>query len=113
MAEGAALFRAGSVTFDPGDGENGSLYVCDPAGAGEAAVAAAIAALRARALWSDAPPKQVRADQVEAYATQLSFIAQAQIAIDGAALTIARFDHPKFPSSAVRFAAWKRAFEER
>lgn len=38
----------------------------------------------------------------------MQFVEAAEVTIDGEALLLARFDHPKFPSSAERFAAWRK-----
>jgi hypothetical protein len=102
------------LTFDPGDPENGSLYLgqaldhADP-GTRERLVAE----LRADGLWSDELPKQVPDEQRAAYREQLEFVEAARYDVAGAAITLARFDHPKFPSSAARFAQWKAACDGR
>jgi hypothetical protein len=98
------------LTYDPGDKTNGSLYLCDPSGGTQAqAVEQGIVLLRRQSLWSATAPKQVRDDQRQAYADQLVFVEAMEVAVGGACLVIARCDHPKFPSSAERFAAWKKA----
>lgn len=107
--DGSALIRETALTFDTGDKLNGSLYVCDPADGGRAAsVDAAIGRLRAAGLWSDQPSRQVQADQKAAYEAQLRYVESWEFVVNGVELVIARYDHPKFPSSAARFAAWKQ-----
>lgn len=107
--DGPALIRQTALSFDPGDKLNGSLYLCDPAGgAGAAQVDAAIERLRAVGLWSGQPVRQVQDDQRAAYEAQLLFVEACEFAAGDAKLVIARFDHTKFPSSAPRFAEWKR-----
>jgi hypothetical protein len=108
--DGPTLIRQCALSFDPGDKLNGSLYVCDPAGGARAAqVDAAIAQLRAAGLWSEQPVKQVQAEQKPAYEAQMQFVEAWSVMADGGELVIARFNHPKFPSSAARFDAWKTA----
>ena len=107
--DGPAIFRTTQLTFDPGDKANGSLYLCDPSGGKQAqTVDLAIAALRQGSLWSSQDPKQVRDDQRQAYEDQLEFVEAVAVTVGGAGLVLARCNHPKFPSSAERFAGWKR-----
>lgn len=102
------------LTFDPGDPENGSLYLCQrTAKADPETRDRLVAELRAAGLWSDAAPKQVADEHRAAYREQLEFVAATQYTVAGATIILARFDHPKFPSSAARFAAWNDAFEHR
>jgi hypothetical protein len=108
--DGPTVIRDTTLTFDPGDKFNGSLYLCDPSGASQSqALDQAIALLRGAGLWSSQLPKQVRDDQKAAYETQLQFVEAVDITVAGAQIVIARYDHPKFPSSADRFDAWKKA----
>ena len=108
--DGTAVLQARSITFDPGDPANGSLYLCDVSEQGDpGAVARAIGLLRGLALWSSADPKQVRNDQRPAYSEQLRFVEAAEARVGRARLVLARFDHAKFPSDRTRFEAWKRA----
>jgi hypothetical protein len=44
--------------------------------------------------------------QKKIYAEQMQFIACAQFAIGSINVVAARYDHPKFPSSAERWSAW-------
>lgn len=106
---GTALIRETTLTFDGGDKLNGSLYLSTPPGSDEAA-RAAIEVLRAAGLWSADPAKQVKDEQREAYATQMQFVEAVEVRAGGKPVVLARYDHPKFPSSAERFAAWKSAF---
>ena len=106
--DGAALIRDCELSFDPGDKLNGSLYVCRAATTKSAATDAAIARLRTARLWSEQPVKLVAEEQKPAYAAQLQFVEAAAVMVAGEALVLARFDHPKFPSSAERFAAWRK-----
>jgi hypothetical protein len=102
------------LTFDPGDPENGSLYLCQRADHADPDTRdRLVAELRAERLWSDAEPKQVPDEHRAAYREQLEFVAAAEYDVAGAAIMLARFDHPKFPSSAARFAAWQAAFDNR
>ncbi len=109
--DGPTVIRNTTLTFDPGDKLNGSLYLCDPSGGlptSAKALEQAITALRSVGLWSTDLPKQVRDDQKAAYEAQLQFVEAVEITFAGAPLVIARYDHPKFPSSADRFEAWKK-----
>lgn len=105
-----SIFRTMQITFDPGDKANGSLYLCDPTGGKQShAIKQAIVVLRQQALWSAQEHKQVRDDQRQSYEAQLVFIEAVEIVVAGALLLISRCNHPKFPSSAERFSAWKAA----
>jgi len=102
------------LTFDPADPENGSLYLChERNGEKDAQRDRLVGELREQALWSDTEPKQVPDEHREAYREQLEFIEAASYRIDAETVTIARFDHPKFPSSATRFEQWKQTFDQR
>lgn len=95
------------LTFDPGHDANGSLYLCRPRSEVQAAgVTSTVAALRRAGLWSDVEPKQVPDGQREAYKAQLELVATELVETAGGPLRIARFDHPKFPSNAERWAQW-------
>ncbi len=108
--DGAAIFRNTAITYDAGDKANGSLYLCDPTGGQQKQIVEkVIENLRGKSLWSSEESKQVRDDQRKAYEEQLSFIEAMEFAADGGTLVIARCNHPKFPSSAERFSAWKIA----
>jgi len=107
--DGPSIFRSTAITFDPGDKLNGSLYLCDPGGVHGLVIAKVIAHLRGKSLWSEQDPKQVRDDQRQAYEEQLLFVEAVEFVADGVTLVAARCNHPKFPSSAERFADWKKA----
>lgn len=108
--DGAAIFRSTAISFDPGDKLNGSLYLCDPTGGEHGQVVAkVIAHLRGKSFWSGQDPKQVRDDQRQAYEEQLLFVEAVEFVAGGVTLVAARCNHPKFPSSAERFADWKTA----
>jgi hypothetical protein len=107
--DGPTVIRNTTLTFDSGDKLNGSLYLCDPSGASQSqALDQVIALLRGAGLWSSQLQKQVRDDQKATYEIQLQFVEAVDITVAGAQLVIARYDHPKFPSSADRFEAWKK-----
>ena len=76
----------------------------------DAGVTAAQVLPLAAGLWSADPAKQVKDEQREAYATQMQFVEAVEVHVGGKTIVLARYDHPKFPSSAERFAAWKAAF---
>ncbi|HXC38451.1 MAG TPA: hypothetical protein VN667_05850 [Burkholderiales bacterium] len=105
--DGIALIRDNELSFDPGDKQNGSLYVCRPPASPASATEAAIAQLRAAGLWSDQPVKTVADDQKPAYQAQMIFVEAVDVGVAGQKLILARYNHPKFPSSGERFAAWK------
>jgi len=100
----ATLIDHYDLYFDAGDRANGSLYVCTPRGS--PAPDALIAALRGAGLWSEEPFKHVADEQRQAYKDGLVFVAAVAYRNAGTHLALARFDHPKFPSDATRWAAW-------
>lgn len=106
MNIGADIVHEHELYFDPAEPRNGSLYLCAPAGTPAAAIENRIAALRAAGLWSNEPHKVVPADHKQKYAEQMRFVACAQFGDDQTRLLAARYDHPKFPSDAARFAQW-------
>ena len=95
------------LRFDAGDAANGSLYLCTARGA--PAPERALETLRASQLWSADAVKLVAEEQRDAYREGLKFVAAVALDRDGESLVLARFDHPKFPSDAGRFAAWQNA----
>jgi hypothetical protein len=104
MATGAEIIHRHDLYFDGGDPANGSLYLCAALGTDAAPMLSAIETLRKAGLWSQAPHKQVPQTQKDAYAQQMQFIESFPFA-NG--LLATRYDHPKFPSSAERFARWR------
>ncbi len=107
----AAIIDPHDLTFDPGDPLNGSLYLCQARGQSAAALEPIIAWLRSAELWSQSEAKQVPDDHREAYKEQLQFVEAVTYAVAGSQLTIARFDHEKFPSDQGRWDGWKAAFD--
>jgi hypothetical protein len=106
----ARLVDAYDLRFDADDRANGSLYVCTPCGG--PAPERLIDTLRAAGLWSRTAYKTVADEQRQAYRDGLRFV--AAVAYDGAdgEVVLARFDHPKYPSDATRWAAWLACCDE-
>lgn len=103
----SAIVDGFELCFDAGDKANGSLYLAVPRGAGHAALAEDIAGrLRAAGLWSDAPAKWVAEEHRASYRAQLALVAALHYRHQGMELLATRFDHPRFPSDAMRWAAW-------
>lgn len=94
------------LTFDPGDKLNGSLYLCTPRGAADIRPEPWVAALREAGLWSAEPSKSVPDEQRQAYKDGLIFVAAIAWRAGSGHIVLARFDHPKFPSSSERWEAW-------
>ena len=108
----AEIIDQHDLTFDPGDPLNGSLYVCLARGRELGAQRDEIISdLRAAGLWSQEAPKQVPDEHRAAYSEQLRFIEAVTYKADGYDLTIARFDHEKFPSDKGRWDDWKDEFD--
>lgn len=102
------------LTFDPADKANGSLYVGEPLdGASGLHLQTELAALRAAGLWSAEPEKQVPDAHKGAYKEQMVLVDVVSYGAEGGSFLIARFDHPKFPSDAARWAAWQQHFDAR
>ncbi len=99
-----------SLTFDPGDKRNGSLYIGYKR-EGDFDLTLLIAALRAENIWSADAFKQVADEHRAAYKEQLDFVEAFSYKIDGATLLIARFDHPQYPSDEERWQAWVQFFD--
>jgi len=95
-----------AIAFDAGDPGNGSLYLCVNSTEATAVFEPAIARLRDAELWSQEAYSQIKDSQRAVYSEQLRFIASEPVQIEGCPLLLARFDHPKYPSSAERFDAW-------
>jgi hypothetical protein len=109
MESGAQLIYQHDLYFDGGDAANGSLYLCAAPGTPAAQVGNVIDYLRGEGLWSAAAPRQVTEAQKPVYAEQMKFVDSFAVARGDGALTAARFDHPKYPSSAERWSAWRKA----
>lgn len=108
-----ALIDTHTLVFDPADKANGSLYLAVPSSTPDALdVAASLSALRAAGLWSSEPEKTVPDAHKPAYKEQMVFVEAVSYRSPGGTFTIARFDHPKFPSDATRWAAWKTHFDQ-
>jgi hypothetical protein len=112
MNIGAEIVYQHELYFDPSDARNGSLYLCAAPGAPLDTVAPLIDALRSAGLWSDEPCKSVPETHKKAYAEQMRFVACAQFSHAGADYLAARYDHPKFPSDAARWAEWLAVLEK-
>lgn len=99
-----AIVDGFDLRFDAGDELNGSLYVCTARGS--EAPTAALARLRDAGLFSADAEKAVAEEQRDAYRAGLEFVDAAAFDDGGQLVVLARFDHPKFPSDAARWAAW-------
>ena len=103
-----------NLTFDPGDKLNGSLYLAEPFNTQSGICREEIiSAMRSAQLWSDADPKQVPDGQRQAYKDQLELVDAIRYQTDQGQFSIARFDHPKFPSDDGRWSDWQRFFDAR
>ena len=112
MLDKASIIDQHDLTFDPGDKRNGSLYLgVARAGGSTLDLAATLAALRAAGLWSDTEPKTVPDEHRQAYKDQLALVDSARFG-GAQGFIIARFDHPKFPSDAERWNAWRTFFTQ-
>lgn len=109
--ENAQIIDNYDLSFDPGDALNGSLYLCLARDASDTLLKELIQSLREAGLWSNEPHKEVADEQRAAYKDQLQFVAALRYNKDGEEVLIARFDHPKFPSSAERFQLWGSTFD--
>ena len=107
-----AIIDDHELSFDPGDPQNGSLYLCEARNGGSGLDRAAVLAkLRAAGLWSAEPEKQVPDAHRQAYKDQMQFVEATVYRTASGAFLIARFDHPKYPSSAARWQAWQAFFD--
>ena len=108
-----ALIDEHTLVFDPADKANGSLYLAIPSETPAALdVATCLGALRSAGLWSTAPEKEVPEAHKPAYKEQMTFVEAVTYRGSSGEFTIARFDHPKFPSDPARWAAWKTHFDQ-
>lgn len=102
------------LTFDATDKRNGSLYIGEPLdGDSGLHLASVLAELRASGLWSQEQEKQVPDAHRAAYREQLTLVDAVAYHSAGGEFLIARFDHPKFPSDAARWAEWIAYFDAR
>lgn len=107
------LIDTHTLVFDPADKANGSLYLAVPLSTPAAIdLPATLQALRAAGLWSSETEKTVPDAHKPAYKEQMVFVEAVSYVGAGGAFTLARFDHPKFPSDATRWAAWKTHFDQ-
>lgn len=112
MSLGAHIVNNYDLYFDPADKANGSLYLVVDRSTDSAAVETTIARLRNAGLWSGESHKTVPDAQRSAYAEQMQFVACIQFNADGTPLLAARYTHPKYPSSAERWAQWQSVLAE-
>jgi len=112
MLSNAQIIDGHDLTFDPGDKRNGSLYLGTARdGSSSLDVAATLGALRAAGLWSGTEAKTVPDEHRQAYKDQLVLVDCASFG-GASGFIIARFDHPKFPSDAERWDAWRAFFTQ-
>ena len=106
MNLGAYIVHNYDFYFDAADKANDSLYLAAERGADEEVIEPAIDRLRAAGIWSSEPYKTVPDAQRQAYAEQMQFIGCTQFDSNGKTLLATRYTHPKYPSSAERYAQW-------
>lgn len=106
MSLGAHIVNHYDLYFDAADKANGSLYLAAERGTDAAAIEQTIDRLRAAGIWSSEPHKTVPDAQRQAYAEQMQFVGCVQFDSNGTALLATRYTHPKYPSSAERYAQW-------
>lgn len=99
-----------TLTFDPGDKLNGSLYIGCKSVSNED-LQNLVEAMRQQQLWSPADFKQVQDEHKSAYKAQLIFVEAKTYIAEGNEWIIACFDHEKYPSDAGRWQAWKQFFD--
>ena len=96
-----------TLSFDPGDKLNGSLYLgTSRQGEPGPEHTPIIESLRNAGLWSDTESRQIADDQREDYKAGLDFVEAVQYEGERGGFIVARFDHPKYPSSESRWQAW-------
>ena len=101
-----AIIDKHELWFDAGDVLNGSLYV---SASDSDTLGHVISFFRNSSLWSDAPASQVLTTQKATYKAELIFVAAAEYHVTGQKLLLARFSHPKYPSSTERWLSWLSA----
>lgn len=109
-----AIIDGHTLTFDPGDKLNGSMYLAESSGtSSEINPDKIISAMRSAQLWSESAPKQVAIEQRQEYKDQLVLVDAIRYRANDVQFAIARFDHPKFPSDDGRWSEWQRFFDAR
>ena len=112
MLDKTSIIDQHDLSFDPGDKRNGSLYIgVAQEGSSTLDLPATLAALRAAGLWSATDAKTVPDEHRQAYKDQLALVDSARFG-GPQGFIIARFDHPKFPSDAERWDAWRAFFTQ-
>ncbi len=99
-----------TLTFDPGDKLNGSLYIGCKSVSNED-LQNLVEVMRQQQLWSPAEFKQVADEHKSAYKAQLIFVEAKSYTAEDNEWVIARFDHEKYPSDDRRWQAWKQFFD--
>lgn len=105
----ASIVDHHDLRFDAADPLNGSLYLCTARGGKPPENC--LSALRAAGLWSAESEKSVADDQREAYKAGLKFVDAVGYSTADGDIVLARFDHPKYPSSSERWDAWLALFD--
>ena len=109
----ATIINQHTMTFDPADKKNGSLYLCvDPSIAPGTNVDLVIDQLRSAGYWSDEAPKQVPDEHRAAYEEQLELLEVVSFRDADSPFLAARFDHEKFPSDDERWQSWLATLEQ-
>jgi hypothetical protein len=106
MNLGAYIVHNYDLYFDATDKTNGSLYLAAERGTDAATIEQVIDRLRAVGIWSSESYKTVPDAQRQAYAEQMQFVGCTQFESNDTALLATRYTHPKYPSSAERYAQW-------
>ena len=102
-----------TMTFDPTDKKNGSLYLCvDSSIVPGTNVALVIDKLRAAGCWSDDEPKEVPDEHRAAYEEQLELIEVVSFRDADSPFLAARFHHEKYPSDDGRWQEWLATLQQ-
>ena len=99
------LFLDHDAWYDPDTPENASLYLLRPR-ASDAGLDGFVARLVEAGLWRAGTKSVVREDQRAIYARELDVL--EVVRLDDAGTLAGRFDHAKFRSSPLQWAAWLR-----